>query len=336
MDLAKDFVFQPLPAIDDGQIVTTSASEAAAPSLIDRLKASASGAAAAAKAKAPNPLGRLAPLKGTWEGTGFNTIWRPFFGDPDGQQMFLELNLTEETIEFQEIEGPIPNRGRHQKDIAMFGLSYLQQIKDKNLGAGLHFEPGIWAHVPATTHPKEGVSIVRMATIPHGTAIIAQGNSSELDVTDRPDIPRADIRFFGVGQPDDRSGDFPEMDLKNHSKFRTPAAGLVGITQKMVNDPNSVLRDAIAGQNITSAVRLDVSTEPRPVRGGGIANTAFLDGGTEEDSNATASSVTSTFWLEHLDNEPRASQLQYTQTVLLDFDGVSWPHVTVATLRRVA
>ena len=110
-------------------------------------------------------------------------------------------------------------------------------------------------------------------------------------------------------------------------------AGLVGITQQMVNDPNSVLRAAIAGQNITSTVRLEVSTEPKPVLGGGVANTAFLEAG--DEPNAATSVVTSTFWLEKLDNETQPSQLQYTQTVLLDFDGVSWPHVTVATLRRV-
>ena len=28
-------------------------------------------------------------------------------------------------------------------------------------------------------------------------------------------------------------------------------------------------------------------------------------------------------------------QLQYTQTVILNFDGLSWPHVSVATLRKV-
>ena len=27
-------------------------------------------------------------------------------------------------------------------------------------------------------------------------------------------------------------------------------------------------------------------------------------------------------------------QLQYTQRVMLDFNGIHWPHVTVATLRK--
>lgn len=116
MDLAKSFVFEPLPSIEDDE----------------------GGFGPAAKV---NPLGRLAGLEGKWQGTGFNTIWRPHFASGGH---FLELNLTEETLEFQRIAGAIPNRGLVQKDINMFGLNYLQQITDKNLGAGLHFEPGIW------------------------------------------------------------------------------------------------------------------------------------------------------------------------------------------------
>ena len=309
MDLAKDFVFKPLPPIEgaDGD------------------------QAFAAAAVTANPLGRLAGLRGKWQGTGFNVIWRP--NSLPNQDRFLELNVTSETLEFERIQGAIPNRGFLQGDINMFGLNYLQQISDKNLNAGLHFEPGIWAHVPKTTHPRESVSIVRMASIPHGTTIVAQGNSNTSDETAKPAIPTVSIKPFGIGTPASTI-DFPEQDLKTTTKFRTPAPGLVGVTQKMVNDPNSVLRAAIAGQNITSTIRLQVTTAPKPVLGGGTANTAFLAGGIE-GPNAVASTVTSTFWLEKLDNEDTASQLQYTQTVLLDFAGLSWPHITVATLRRV-
>jgi hypothetical protein len=35
------------------------------------------------------------------------------------------------------------------------------------------------------------------------------------------------------------------------------------------------------------------------------------------------------------DGKPAFLQLQYTQTVLLNFNGLSWPHVSVATLRKV-
>jgi hypothetical protein len=309
MDLASDFVFRPLPPIADDA-------------------AEQFDAAAVAK----NPLGRLAGLAGKWRGSGFNVIWRPN-SVPD-QDRFLELNRTTETLEFQPIQGAIPNRGLLQGDINMFGLHYLQQISDRNLDAGLHFEPGIWAHVPRTTDPKVPVSIVRMASIPHGTTMVAQGLSNTSDETTTPSIPKVSIKPFGIGDPSSTI-DFPEQTLTTKTKFRTPAPGLVGVSQATVDDPNHLLRAAIKNQKITSTIRLQVSTLPKPVIGGGTANTAFLVGG-PNGPNADAVSVTSTFWLEKLDNAADFTQLQYTQTVLLDFNGLSWPHVTVATLRRVS
>ena len=124
----------------------------------------------------PNPLGPLAALGGEWGGTGFNVIWRP--NHTPGQDRFLELNLTEDSINFTAISGAIPNRGLLQPDINMFGLTYMQQISDANLNAGLHIEPGIWAVVPKTTDPAEGATVVRMASIPHGTTILGQGTAT--------------------------------------------------------------------------------------------------------------------------------------------------------------
>jgi hypothetical protein len=60
-------------------------------------------------------------------------------------------------------------------DIVMFGVTYLQQIKDANNNAGLHIEPGIWATVPQTINPGEASTVVRTASIPHGATILAQG-----------------------------------------------------------------------------------------------------------------------------------------------------------------
>ena len=51
---------------------------------------------------------------------------------------------------FSAINGDIPNRGLLMHDINMHGVTYMQQISEKN-GPGLHIEPGIWAHVPATS-----------------------------------------------------------------------------------------------------------------------------------------------------------------------------------------
>ena len=50
-----------------------------------------------------SPLGPLANLAGVWEGTGFNAIWRPT--NEPGQDRFLELNVTKDSIKFDEIPG---------------------------------------------------------------------------------------------------------------------------------------------------------------------------------------------------------------------------------------
>ena len=86
---------------------------------------------------------------------------------------------------------------------------------------------------------------------------------------------------------------------------------------------------------IISTTGLKVSTTPLnpPTSGGGTSNIAFLVGAAD-GPNASAVQVESTFWLEIV-REPNGAikhQLQYTQTVLLNFNGLSWPHVTVATL----
>ena len=45
----------------------------------------------------------------------------------------------------------------------------------------------------------------------------------------------------------------------------------------MVKNPNSVLQNAIAGQDIKSTTVLAISTKHTPIKGGGTANTAFLE-----------------------------------------------------------
>jgi hypothetical protein len=271
-------------------------------------------------------LGALAQLPGTWKGTGFNAIWRP---SSVTQDRFLELNVTNETLELQRIPGNIPNRGLLQSDMFMTGVRYLQQISDANLDAGLHIEPGLWLSVPQTTDPAVQASVARLASIPHGTTVVAQGFA--FTVAGPPVIGPVNLNPFPIGNPAG-AFTFPEQDLTVTTAFRTPANGLVGVTQAMIDNPNSVIASQAAAQTITSTVVLQVTTTNTPILGGGTANTAFLAGGSD-GPNADAALVTSTFWIETVQgsNEP---QLQYTQNVLLNFNGLSWPHVTVATLTK--
>ena len=290
-----------------------------------------------------NPLGPLALLPGTWKGRGFNQIWRPFFGGPPTQDRFLELNETAEVLQFVEIPGDIPNRGLLQADITLHGVTYLQKINDAHVlnsgkPAGIHIEPGIWVSVPNTTSPNDPATVARMANIPHGTSLVAQGKA--ITVPTGPTISPVDITPFRIGNPAAKIP-FPESNLSIPSAFRTRPDDIPHVTQAMVDNPNSVLTAAIAGKNIKSTTVLIINTTvsvapstPVPTSGGGTSNIAFLagDGG---GPNANAAQMQAIFWIEEIHrvhhDDPRFF-LQYTQTVLLNFNGLSWPHVSAATL----
>ena len=150
----------------------------------------------------------LAALAGNWSGQGFNAIWRPHRGKSDH---FLELNVTNDQIGLEVINGQIPNRGLVQGQIFMRGLTYLQQISDANVTvngvqAGLHIEPGVWIHIPALTDPKEPAAVARMASIPHGTTILIQGTAKT--AAGGPSIPDASLTPFAIGHRD-QPFDFP-------------------------------------------------------------------------------------------------------------------------------
>jgi hypothetical protein len=49
-------------------------------------------------------------------------------------------------------------------------------------------------------------------------------------------------------------------------------------------------------------------------------------------ANAVVARVSSTFWLQTTQGSAQPDLLQYRQPVLLNFNGISWPHVSVATL----
>ena len=303
MQLAADFTFQPLNN-DEGPPPTTEATVG---------------------------LGPLAGLAGNWTGQGFNAIWRPHRGNSDH---FLELNVTNDQIDLKVINGTIPNRGFVQSQIFMAGLTYLQQISDANVTvggvpAGLHIEPGVWINIPPLTDPQEPAAVTRMASIPHGTTILIQGVATT--TPGGPSIPNVSLTPFTVGHPN-QTIDFPEQHLNQTTPFRTSGVGLTGITQAMLNNPNSVLTGHTA--NVTTTTKLHVSTTSGDISaGGGAANMAFLVG-TKDGPNADAAHVTATFWLQTLAGDSQPKRLQYSQAVLLNFNGISWPHITVATLTK--
>jgi hypothetical protein len=310
-------------------------------------------------------LGILADLAGTWHGKGFNLIARP--DREGGAPLFLELNQTSETLRFDPIATSIPNRGNAQDDIELFGLTYLQKISDSVTGGALHIEPGIWVNIPKTDTPPETSSVARMATIPHGNALLAEGTGILVNslVGGTFAIEPVNTAPFPQGTPMPAGGTasgFPEYDLSNvtpaATNSRTPfgdtpptplPSSINGVPmQTIVNDPTRLLQKALEGQfieemvvlNIATVASLDFKAKPVPVTngGGGIENIPFLQ------TNANAALVFATFWIEKIKHPFRHfMQLQYVQTVMLNFPILkagqpavpfSWPHVSVATLRK--
>ena len=273
-------------------------------------------------------LGALHNLTGFWEGTGFGLIARPNFGGGNPNGIFLELNLLRETIEFTPIGSPVMNRGSLQDDIALFGLTYLHRVTDGLTGGALHIETGMWLNVPATTAPAAGRTIARLSTIPHGNSVCASGFVQEVVPDGLPTIPPANTVPFKLGAEPPAAGTknpYPEYDLSAPNRFRT-APLPPSITQEMIDDPNVVLRNALQGQTLTHIARLITNTAGN----GGVDNIPFIT------SNANTPSLESVFAIETVKNTTGDGgeflQLQYSQTAMLNFNGMSFPHVTVGTL----
>ena len=329
-------------------------------------------------------LGPLKGFKGTFLGRGFNTIFRPQNSStptdlpvpqPNSDNI-LELNLTIESLSFSNSLGAVPNRGEAQGDIFLNGVPYLQSISDVTDPANptpIHLEPGLWVIVPPTTDPSETESTVaRMASIPHGTTINAQGTF--LTVAGGPQINQVDITPFPIGNPGGRIP-FPSQQVAASGTARIPQDLSVApaITQDLLDDPNTLLRNHIAGMTILSTNVLLIDTQQSAVLGGGTDNIGFLVGD-GAGPNANAIEMSAIFWVETVQADIQVDQLgagysldvspvvpvgapaptftvtsasgtdgpqsvtvtypqiQYTQNVSLNFARLTWPHVSVATL----
>lgn len=215
--------------------------------------------AAAAQHTSSPALGPLAHFAGTFRGHGFNTIFRP--NSPQtpthlpsgaaGGDNVLELNLTNETLSFSAPLGSVPNRGSVQGDTFLNGVPYLQTINDVTTGRpiGIHFEPGLWIVVPPTQDPHESSTLVRMASIPHGTTINAQGTFQQHPGA--PNFGSQNITPFVQGSP----GSLIPFASQTANAPGTPRIpqdlttfiSQGTITQAILDDPNNVLREANHG-----------------------------------------------------------------------------------------
>ena len=292
-------------------------------------------------AQPANPdLGILHSLPGRWIGKGFNLIARPARqGNEANPVFFLELNATQETLEFTAIGGDVPNRGDIEPTALLHAVHYLQTVADCADNSFIHKEPGLWLHVPATEDGEE--SYVRLATVPHGDSLLAQSLSFATRAGG-PDIQPVIALPFPMTEPIPALNDTAHPTLSNpvylapYLNDPLPAECLPdGLTAAdTIRDPSTVLRAQIAAQSIIGTDVITISTAA--TNGGGIVNIPFVV------RNANAVQMDAIFWIERVsrpafDTRPRDFlQLQYVQRVILDFEEIHWPHVSVATLVKAA
>lgn len=206
---------------------------------------------------------------------------------------------------------------------------------------GLHHEPGFWLSIPATTvlPVQPAATIARLGTIPHDDSMLAQGGG--FGVQGGPLIGDVNALPSRGGMVLGRRYTIPFENPSLPQNFKLP----------FVQNPNLALKEAILGQNIISTVVLIISTnvvptitiptpanpnDPNPAGtvinvpapSGGITNLPFVV------QNANATRLDATFWIEAVMQPVNSTfmQLQYTQTVNLNFLGIDWPHISVATL----
>jgi hypothetical protein len=316
------------------------------------------------------------------------------------------------------IPGAVPNRGFDtQADLQLYGVHYPQRTSDADLppfstaGQALHIEPGLFMNVPGSAATSNQATIVRMGSIPHGTTVLMQGPNPGAEPTPGPPafpVLRPFAGFPGVqpmtttnglgiqpisiapaapATPTTPAVVYGEEHIVPENQ-NTSADGAFPVSQSngpfpaafqgFVNDPNSVLREAIAGQDILGFIEINLTA---PGVGKGIENIPFLGvpnmdySATTADNhptiladtdpnvptttpNAFVYSAQATFWIEWVRipfpvapvgpvqpepspvvklvepfyGQPTFLQLQYSQLVILVFNNVLWPHVTVATM----
>jgi len=260
-------------------------------------------------------FGPLAGLIGTWQGNGVNAIAVP---DQKGEFKLL-VAAYKETLNITAVTATTPNRGL-QVIQQMPTLSYNTIINATADDSLMHVENGFWELINST--PNDGFGIFRLASIPHGTSVLAMGNAT---TTEGP--PEIDTSLNG--QP---VGDLPVRNGYIDNYIGPPA--LPGYSPSFPNMylSNYLEKQIADGYTVTQTTTIKISTQNK----GGITNIAQLK------TNAPAMQFDSTFWIETLKDTKgnTLKQLQYSQRTMIPFpvtenmsgQTIIWPHINVNTL----
>lgn len=294
-------------------------------------------------------LGPLQHLVGTWtnqniHGTSTGDPESPYSYnlmvlpqvDPASPAGYILKNLSYyEEITFSAIHGNAGNRGGTGTQVAN-ALLYEQRVFFASGPAKdslVHFENGTWLFLSDTDQllgpygdgdgpdvgnktvqdsspPTQPFDIVKQISVPHGNSILAPGTFKELGGS--PNIPNSpSVLPVGV----------------NTDQYREKSVG--NPNPEFTENPNQPLINAIKVAPATSYIQFDVDTKngSHPV-----SNIGF------EQQHAKVSRYSSTLWLEAFGGSSEYTQIQYSQTILLEIpiDGkiVTFPHPTTNTVTK--
>lgn len=277
-------------------------------------------------------LGLINNLIGQWVGTGngYNIIAVPIPparntpempGREDntivGDGFQLEVQKMNEiiTVQFSQ-QDKAPNKGGQVqvKQQDSYGVEY-EIVASEVEHNRLHFENGMWLKLADPPGDDNPYTIVRQASVPHGNAVQLMGTASIKD--GKPEIQSVDPTPFHKG-----GQKVTDANLLNaYQQMKMRFQNVFGPNL----DLNKTLKDVIAGQTISKTVTFDISTANNP--NGGILNIPF------EQEHAKATSWAAKVFVEKL--KDNSFQMQYTQTIIIEFGGICYPHIEVNTLRKM-
>jgi len=249
----------------------------------------------------------------------------------------------------------------HEYEIFLKSIQYLQQVSDMTTHSEVHVEAGMWVFQPAIpTDSSSTPELWRAGTVPHGTTFIA----GSFNVTDEYGPPSFDQNEITIPFPFDDEEDRIDGDYVTPYKVNPPipatmiplytdadgddddgsdnddSADIVDILdgKHIVIFPTRFLEKDIENQNIYETKTIYLSTNEQGPGFGGISSIPMIK------IEANVSQVEVTFYIETVDNGDGTYfyQLQYFQEIYLSFpvfdNGkiISWPHTSVATLRKQA
>ncbi len=263
---------------------------------------------------------------------------------PDGY--ILKSMSYYEEITFSAIHGSAANRGGDGTQISNAVL-YEQRVYIADGPAKdmlVHFENGIWGYFTPSaqaygpygdgdtyalgnetfgdTPPTLNYNIFKQISVPHGNSVLACGTvpTTVTPTAGAPTIaPPPQVLPTGIG-----------------TTIYYPPASVQNLTPAYALNPNQALTDALAQNAVKQFIQFDVDLQ---VGGGTVANIDF------EQQHADVTRYQATYWLEDTGTGQGFTQLQYSQTILLQIPivlpggteptNIIFPHITTNTLTKV-